>query len=310
MVPSPVAPVLLLDTHSLLFRAFHALPHMNTTRGEPTSALYGTSVLLLKLLREETPRGLAFALDAPVKTFRRERYEAYKAGRVRAAPPLVQQLARFSEIIAAFGVPAFVAPGFEGDDVLCTLARELAAPGDDVLIVSGDRDLLQLVTERCSVLFVGARGQKHVRFDPARVIERFGVTPEQLPSLTALIGDGSDNLPGVPGVGARTGAKLVARFGSAAALLEHLDEVTPDRLRESLRERRAQILETADLARLRDDVPLPEGPRAGPLTPEAIARVRALFTELEFTSLLARLDALVVPHGGGVSSAGEGGVKS
>jgi DNA polymerase-1 len=287
-----VAPALLLDTHSLLFRAFHALPAMNTKGGEPTSALYGTSVLLLKLLREEKPSGLAFALDAPVKTFRRERFEAYKAQRVRAPTPLVQQIARFREVIDALGVPAFVAPGFEGDDVLATLARELQASGQSVLIVSGDRDILQTVTESCSVLFVGARGQKHVRFDPARVEERFGVKPSQLPSLTALIGDSSDNLPGVPGIGKSTGAKLIARFGDAAGLLEHLDEVTPDRTRASLAERRAQILETAELARLRDDVPLPEGPRAAPISPEALTRVRALFEELEFTSLLARLDAL------------------
>src|SRR5262249_14968542 len=163
-------------------------------------------------------RELAFALDAPVRTFRAERYPEYKAGRPRAPTELAQQLERLPRLLAAFGVPVFCVPGFEADDVLATLARLLAAPGRDVLIASGDRDLLQTVGERVRVLFLGRRGQEAEIYDLARVETRFGVPPRQLPSLSALVGDASDNLPGVPGVGPRTAAALVTEFGSIAEL--------------------------------------------------------------------------------------------
>lgn len=291
-MPSNVQPTLLLDTHSLVFRAFHALPPMSTRAGEPTGALYGTSVLLLKLLREERPSGIAFALDAPQRTFRRERYAEYKAGRARAPDPLVRQLARVPELIEALGAPAFCVPGFEADDVLATLAREHRERGEPALIVSGDRDVLQAARGTTRVLFVGARGKKPVLYDDEAVRARFGVAPEDLPSRTALLGDASDNLPGVPGIGEKTAASLLGRFGNVHALLDHLDQVEPARIREALEVHRAQLLDTEDLARLRDTVPLPAGPRSGAITPEAIARLRALFEELEFASLLGRLDEL------------------
>src|SRR5262245_23558645 len=137
----PEAPVLLLDTYSLLFRAHHALPPMTTTRGEPTAALYGFSTLLLKLLREQAPRALAFALDSPAPSFRHQAYDAYKAGRPPLPDPLRPQLHEVRALIAATGAPSFAAPGFEADDVLATLAREARAGSAPALVVSGDRDL-------------------------------------------------------------------------------------------------------------------------------------------------------------------------
>src|SRR5262245_53018936 len=152
---------------------------MSTTRGEPTAALYGLCVLLLKLVREQAPRGMALALDLPGPTFRRARYPEYKAGRARAPDPLVQQLGRLDELIAALGVPAHGADGFEADDVLATL---VSAIGDEAMIVSGDRDVLQLARGGVRILFVGARGQPHRLYDAAAVQSRFGVSAAQLPS--------------------------------------------------------------------------------------------------------------------------------
>ena len=285
-------PVLLLDTHSLVFRAFHGLPQMNTTTGEPTNAVYGFSVLLLKLLREEKPLGFAFALDSPKPTFRRERYAEYKAGRAKAPDALRHQLDRTRQLIEATGAPAFCEPGFEADDVLATLARELREQATPVLVVSGDRDILQCARDTTRVMFVGARGKKPTLFDEAAVRERFGVAPVDLPSRTALLGDSSDNLPSVPGVGEKTATRLLERFANVRALLDHVGEVTPDRLRDAIESHRAQILETEDLARLRDEVPLPAGPRYAALGPESLARLRTLFEELEFTSLRERLEKL------------------
>jgi DNA polymerase-1 len=299
-----MARVLLLDTYSLFFRAFFALPPMTTTGGKPTSALYGFSVLLLKLIREEQPLGLAFALDAPQATFRHTASPTYKAQRATAPDSLRQQLAVLPRLLEAVGAPTVVAPGFEADDVLATQARVLTAQGRAVRIVTGDRDLFQVVGPSVDVLFLGARGQKPVVCDLDAIVRRYGLAPEQLPLRTALVGDVADNLPKVPGVGDKTAERLARRFGDAATLLARLDEVTPVALREALRAAAAQIGETEQLARLRYDVPLPEGPLFSALDADAIARIRSLFVELEFGSLLPRLDRLseeALPGGAGDS---------
>jgi DNA polymerase-1 len=287
-----VTRVLLIDTYSVFFRAYHALPPMTTATGQPTSALYGLCVMLLKLLREEQPLGLAFALDGPTPTFRHVQSPDYKAQRPALADPLREQLRVLPQLLEAFGAPCICVPGFEADDVLATLAVELAAAGQRVRIVTGDRDLFQIVRERIDVMFVGARGRKPVIYDRAAVERRYGLRPEQLPSRTALAGDASDNLPKVPGIGERGAEALVRNFGDVHSLLSQLSSVTPTRLREALERAADQIRSTEALARLRQDVPLPAGPRHAPVAADDLERLRALFTQLEFRSLLPRLDGL------------------
>jgi DNA polymerase-1 len=294
--------VVAFDCFSLFFRAFHALPGMSTSRGVPTSGLYGFSAVVLKVLREHRPSRLAFAVDAPQRTFRKEKYEDYKAQRPVLHPELRDQLGRLPELLAAFGVPVFRAPGFEADDLLATLARALPA-GESLLVVSGDRDLLQVVTDNVRVLFLGARGKDATLFDTAAVEARFGVPPAQLPSLMALVGEPSDNLIGAPGVGPATAAKLVKEHGSVAALVAELDRFRPGKLRDALTEAAGRLVLNEELATLRVDAPLWDPPAlgeapietlplAGPLTGEARERLTALFEELEFKSLIPRLAAL------------------
>jgi DNA polymerase-1 len=282
----------LFDTYSLVFRAFHALPPLTTSQGEPTAALYGFCSVVLKVLREERPRCLSFALDAPARTFRTERYSSYKAGRPSTPSALAHQLDRLPDLLAAFEVPVFCAPGFEADDVLATSCRKLENAGRRALVVSGDRDLLQVVGPATNVLFVGRRAQAPVLFDERAVEERFGVAPSKLPSYAALVGDASDNLPGVPGVGERTAAKLVREHGSVGALLANLERLEPAKLRETLERHAERARLNEELATLRRDVPLPEGPVASPLTASARARLEQLFAALEFKSLVTRLQAL------------------
>jgi DNA polymerase-1 len=286
------APVVLFDTYSLVFRAHHALPPMNTSTGAPTSALYGFSAVVLKVLKEQRARALAFAVDAPKRTFRHEAYAEYKGSRDAAPSVLVEQLGRLPDLLAAFDVPVVCVPGFEADDVLATLATGLCERGDAVLIVTGDRDMLQLVTSHCRVYFVGARGQQPTLFDRDKVLERFGVEPAQMPSRAALVGDSSDNLPGVPGVGPQTAAKLVQQFGDAEGLLSRLDEVTPERIRDALREHADRIRLNEDLSRLRRDVALPVGALASELSASSFEKLGRAFEALEFKSLLPRLEAL------------------
>jgi DNA polymerase I len=287
-------PALLVDTYSLFFRAHHALPPMNTASGAPTSALYGFSTALLKELREQRPAALAFAVDAPVGTFRHAAYPQYKAQRERAPDALRAQFGPLRELLAAFGVPVFEVPGFEADDILATLADELRRAQTPTLVLSGDRDLLQLARGSVEVLFLGARGQPPQRYDAARVQARFCVAAEQLPAWAALVGDPSDNLPGTPGVGPRTAAKWVSAHGSVSDLLAHLGELTPARLRPVLEQHAEQIRENERLATLRVDVPLGPAPHVAALQASAFEALRRVFRQLEFKSLEARLDALAV----------------
>jgi len=222
---------LLLDTSSLFYRAHFALPPMSTRAGEPTSAIYGLSALVLKLLREERPAGLAFARDLPLPTLRHERYPGYKANRPAMPDVLRPQWARLDELVAALGVPSLAVPGFEADDV-------------------------------------------------------------RLPTLFALVGEASDNLVGVPGVGMHTATRLVADYGTAARLISDLHTVTPLKIRDALRDAGARVLLNEELARLHTDLELGPGPLVEPVTAKALERVRALFEVLEFKSLTARLDAI------------------
>jgi DNA polymerase I len=283
--------VLLLDGFSLLYRAFFALPPMNTAAGEPTSALYGLCSLLLKLLRENRPRGAAFALDRPGQTRRRAAFPGYKASRPVAPTPLGRQVQRLPELLDAFGFPAFASPGYEADDVLATLARELRAANEAPLVVTGDLDLLQCAVGGTRVHVLG-RGTEGRTYDEAAVWSRFGVAPRELPDWKALAGDVTDEIPGVPGVGARTASALVRRFGSVAALLARADELESSAVRDSIDKVRADLPTWRDLTRLHDDVALPDGPRWRAFDEEARRRTRALFTRLEFRSLIPRLDAL------------------
>jgi DNA polymerase-1 len=286
--------VLLLDTFSLFFRAHYALPWMSTRAGEPTSALYGFSSLLLKLLREQPGAALAFALDAPQATFRHESFDAYKAGRAPTPSTLSAQFDRLGELLAALAVPVFRCPGFEADDVLATLAQLARAEQEPALVVSGDRDMLQLAHGSVRVHFVGRRGKDALLYDEAAVLARFGVTPAVLPSYVALTGDSSDNLPSVPGIGATTARKLLADRANCADLLAHLSTIKSPRTREALLAHREQILHTETLARLREDAPLSsEGPRWSVPSPSALRALGDFFEELEFKSLHKRLAALV-----------------
>lgn len=285
-------PVLALDTSSLFFRAQHALPPMNTSRGEPTRALYGFSALLLKLLREIEPIGLVLALDAPEPTFRHERDGSYKGTRGPPPSELRQQWPRLEQLIEGLGVPAFRVPGFEADDILATVARRLRERGQPVVVVSGDRDLMQTAVPPIEVLFVGRRGQPGERYDAAAVEARFGVGPERLASYAAFIGDNSDNIAGVSGIGPRAAAKLVREFGDVAAILENAPAIQPERLRELVLGARQQLIDNEALTRLQDDVPLPEGELYRSIDTAAHARLKALFEELEFRSLLPRLAKL------------------
>ena len=284
-------PILLIDAFGLLYRSHYGLPAMHTSTGEATSAIYGVSVVLLKLLREEQPLGAVFAFDLPQPTFRHRAFADYKATRVKPEQSLASQFERLEQLVTALGVPSFRSPGYEADDVLATLARELSAEGHEPLVVTGDNDCLQLARGPTRVQIHSRNTPKPITYDEDAVEARFGVTSEQMPDRSALVGDVSDNLPGVDGIGDKTAVALVRRFGSIAGILSHLDDITPKRAQTAIREAAERLPLYLELARLRSDVPLGPDQRWAEFTPEAGERLKAFFEQMEFRSLIPRVDS-------------------
>jgi DNA polymerase-1 len=278
-------PALLLDVHSLVHRAHHALPPMNTASGQPTAALYGFSLLLVKLLRERDPIGVGFAFDAGARR-RRAIDPGYKSSRRPPPTELAAQLELARRLPRTLGAPPLVVDGEEADDVLATAARQLVAAGHDVLVVSGDRDLLQIARDRVSILFVGKRGGAHVEYDAAAVEARFGVPPASLPSLRAFLGDPADDLPGLSGVGPRIAARWVTDHGDIAGILAAVDRLEPAHLRDRVRTGGELLRQVESLSRLDHQLPI-EAALAS--FPESRSLLAGWFAELEFRSLVARL---------------------
>jgi DNA polymerase-1 len=253
-----VGPYLLLDGHSLSFRAWFALQEANlvTSSGQETAAVYGFAGMLGRLLEDHSPAGVAVAFDRSEPTFRDEIADDYKAGRTAAPATFHDQIALIRRMVELMGIPVFEKVGYEADDVLATLASKLEAAGDDVIIVTGDRDTYQLVHDPHVRVLYNRRGvTDYVLYDEAGIRERTGVTPQRYPLLAALRGDPSDNLPGVPGVGEKTAAKLVNTYGDLDSLFSHLDDLSP-KLRQSLAEHEARVRKNFQLTPLVRDVPI------------------------------------------------------
>ena len=282
-----------VDGHSQLFRAYHAVGYLSTSKGIPTQAVLILSTMLWKLIREEQPDYLAVAWDPPGPTFRDALSAEYKATRAAMPDDLVRQLPYVRRLFEALWIPVIEVAGFEADDVLATLVeRALALPDLEIVVVTGDKDLLQLVGPRVRVLSVSGRTGEPVLYDEAKVRERWGVEPGQIADVLALMGDTIDNIKGVHGVGEKTAVKLVGQFGSVARLYEHLPLVG-GKLRETLAAGRKDAFLSRELATLNRDVPLGFDLETFRRVEPDWTRLRALWMELEFTRLLKDLPAPV-----------------
>jgi DNA polymerase I len=293
--------LLLLDGHSLAFRAFFALPleNFSTTTGQPTNAVYGFTAMLINVLRDEQPTHVAVAFDRSEPTFRHEQYVEYKAKREAAPADFRNQLSLIFEVLDALGIQRLSVPGYEADDVIATLSSQ-AEPGMDVLIVSGDRDVLQLVTDHVTVLYTMRGISEMKRFSPDAVEEKYGLTPAQYPDFAALRGDPSDNLPGIPGVGEKTATKWIAEYGTLAQLVDRVDEVK-GRAGDALREHLASVLRNSQLTQLVRDVPLDVGPADLRPVPWDREQIHQLFDTLQFRVLRDRLYS-TLPNGIGAQA--------
>ena len=275
--------ILLLDGNSLAYRAFFALPtDMATASGQVTNAVYGFTSMLVNLLKDHQPDGIAVAFDRPEPTFRHELVPDYKAGRSAAPDILRQQMGLVRQVVEALAIPIIEIAGFEADDVIATLATQARDRGDDVIVVTGDRDEFQLAEDPHIRVLYNRRGvSDYILLDEAGVAERTGVSPALYPQYAALRGDPSDNLPGVPGVGEKTAARLLNTYGDLDGVFAHLDECTP-KLRENLAAAEEVVRRNATATPLVRDVPVscePDDLRMGGFETETL---RELFQFLEF----------------------------
>ncbi len=287
--------IYLLDGHALAYRAYFALTaggtggaRWRTSSGEPTAAVYGFTSILLRILEQERPDFLAVAFDTG-RTFRDEIYPEYKATRAKMPDDLVPQMERIRQIVDAFGFPRLEVEGYEADDVLGSAARRSATEqGMGVKIITGDRDLLQLVDNRIIVSLPKRQLSESEDYTPEKVLAVFGVRPDQIVDFKALVGDKSDNIPGVRGIGEKTAVKLLQKYGDLDNIYAHLDELSPG-LRKKLEEGRESAYLSRRLAKIKTDLPVSVDLEAARPNPENTEKVEELFRVLEFRSLLRRL---------------------
>ena len=302
-----MAKVLLLDGNSLTYRAFFALPtDMATASGQVTNAVFGFTSMLLNLARDQQPDGIVVAFDRPEPTFRHHMIPEYKAQREPTPDLLIQQFGLVRDVLEALRVPAVDVVGFEADDVLATIATQIADSGDQAIIVTGDRDIYQMVRDPSIKVLYNRRGvSDYALYDEAGIIERTGVTSTLYPQYAALRGDPSDNLPGVPGVGEKTAAKLINAYGGLDGIFDHADDQTP-KLRQNLVEFEERARRNFDAMVLRTDVPVEVDRKALKWGEVDVEKVQQLFDRLEFGSLYERLSEIL----GGLlpTLASEGGV--
>ncbi len=286
--------LMLIDGHALAYRAFFALPldAFSTSKGELTNAVYGFAMMLLHALQAERPDYIAVTFDAPALTFRHEEFEEYKAHRPPMREEMRSQMDRIRQVVKAMNIPTFEVPGYEADDLIGSLSRQASEKGVDTVIVTGDNDTLQLVSPQVKVMTPGGYSQKFSDaklFDEPAVKEKYGIEPYLLSDYKALVGDKSDNIPGVAGVGEKTAQQLIQKYGTVEQIYEHLEEVESGRARKALEGQREQAQLSKHLATIVRDAPISLELEKCRTSDYDRGEVTDLFRELEFRSLVQRL---------------------
>lgn len=285
--------LLLIDGHSMAYRAFYALPAENfkTSTGQPTNAIYGFASMLINLIKEEKPTHIAVAFDVSRRTFRTEKFAEYKANRASTPDEFRSQLSHINEMINGFGIKHFELEGFEADDIIATFAKEAEKQGFQTLICTGDRDSFQLINKHTTVLYPKKGVTEMNRMTPQALFEKYGLTPQQYPDFAALRGDPSDNLPSVPGVGEKTATKWIVDYGTLAKLLEKSDELG-GKVGESLRTNIEIVKLNRELTQLVDDVQINSDVNELAWAGFDAALLSSFFEKLEIKALKERLKSL------------------
>jgi DNA polymerase-1 len=284
--------LMLLDSNGLIYRGYHALPPLTTSRGELVNAVFGFCSILLRGIQDVQPEYVAACFDLPGPTFRHEQFAEYKATRQPMPDDLRSQFPKVREVVAALRIPVYEMEGYEADDVIGTITRDLDRRGIDTTVVTGDLDMLQIVTDRTRLMTTRQGVDATVYYTPDKIWERFELRPDQMIDYKALKGDPTDNIPGIPGVGEKTAAQLIGLFGSLEGLYERLAEVKKESLRSKLEEAREQVFQSRELARIVRDLPIEFDLEKARLSDYDRAEVVRLFREFEFRTLIDRLPPL------------------
>ncbi len=284
--------LVILDGHAIIHRAFHAIQPLNTSSGELVNAVFGFTSMLLNILEIEKPDYIAIAFDRKGKTFRHHADANYKATRKKTAPELIGQIGRIYEIARAFSIPIFSENGFEADDILGGICEKVKAEDLHVVVVSGDRDLLQLVNEKVSVHDLSGGYRKSVNFNPEAVEKKYGFPPKFIPDFKGLAGDASDNLKGVEGIGEKTATSLIQEFGSLEKIYENLEKIKPT-VQAKLEKNQENAFLSKRLATIRRDAQIEWQLEDCRLNDFDRKKVLGLFENLEFHSLIKRLSKVL-----------------
>ena len=286
---------LVIDANALLHRSFHALPALTTKKGEPTGAVYGFLLTFFKALNDIKPDFVVATFDTPAPTFRHKQFKEYKAKRPKVPEELTVQIPKIKEVLRVFNIPIFEKEGFEADDLIATIVKKISEkkryPGLEIYILTGDFDTLQLVDKNTKVYTLGRGVKETVIYDREKVRERFKIKPSQIPDFKALAGDPSDNIPGVPGIGEKTAAQLIEKFGSLENLYKEIEkekDVKP-KIKKSLLQNKEQAFFSRILAKTREDVPIDfeiEKCQFGRFDEE---KVKSVLKRFEFYTLIKRL---------------------
>ena len=284
--------LMLLDSNGLIYRGYHALPPLTTSKGELVNAVFGFCSILLRGIQDLQPEYVAACFDLPGPTFRHEQFAEYKATRTPMPDDLRSQFPLVRQVVAALRIPVYEMAGYEADDVIGTITRDLDGRDIDTTVVTGDLDMLQIVSEHTRLMTTRQGVDSTVYYDPAKIWERFELRPDQMIDYKALKGDPTDNIPGIPGVGEKTAAKLVGQFESLEGIYGRIDEVKPDKLRDKLVEAHTQVFASRELSRIVRDLPISLDLEAARLSDYDRAEVVRLFREFEFRTLIDRLPPL------------------
>jgi len=283
--------LIIIDSHSLLYRAFHALPSFTSPKGQPTGAVYGFLLTLFKAIKDLQANYVVACFDTPKPTFRHEKFENYKIQRPEAPEGITSQFSLVKEVLNAFNIPIFEKEGYEADDLVATIAKK-AEKEAEVYILSGDLDNLQLVSDSIKLYTLGKGIKDYVLYDAEKVVERFGVTPSQMNDFKALTGDASDNIPGVPGIGKKTAAELIQKYGSIKNIYDELSTdtaVLKPKIKETLKQNKDKALLSLQLVETKKDVDIDFNLNNCQLADFDRNKVKDIFIELGFNSLIDKL---------------------
>ena len=288
--------LLLIDGHSMAYRAFFALPAENftTAQGQHTNAIYGFATMLISLLKDEKPTHVAVAFDVSRKTFRTDIFPDYKANRAKTPDEFRSQMSFLNDLVKGFGITQFAVEGYEADDIIATITKQAEREGAEVLICTGDRDSFQLVTDKTTVLYPKRGVSEMARMTPSAVQEKYGMSPDQYPDFAALRGDPSDNLPSIPGVGEKTAAKWIVEYGSLQDLIANVDKVG-GKVGQSLRDNIDDVIRNRELTQLVHDAPIEYQVDALAWAGVVESDLTKLFEQLEFRTLKDRLKPILNP---------------